>query len=169
MSSNKDDFFQLLDKSEFSPVKNEVEFYHDIYVTSEQAERDKQITLLLKEYVKSYKHKVAHTTLCRYLILLPCLAIVVAFAFALCIISSRVLKTDFPVALSDLAAFVTACISFVSLIITLLTIVTKYFFPENDEQYITKIVESIQQNDLENKRENAKHPPFQDLSNASEH
>ena len=34
--------------------------------------------------------------------------------------------------------------------------ITKYFFPENDEQYITTIVETIQQNDLENKRENAK-------------
>lgn len=169
MSSNKDDFFQLLDNSEFSPVKNEVEFYHDMYVTSEQAERDKQITILLKEYVNSYKRKVAHTVWCRYLILIPCLGIVIAFAFVLCAISSRVLQADSSVALPDLAAFVTACISFVSLIITLLTIVTKYFFPENDEQYITKIVESIQQNDLENKRENAKHPPSQDILDSSEH
>ena len=51
----------------------------------------------------------------------------------------------------------TACVSFISLIIGLLTIITKYFFPENDEQYITAIVEAIQKNDLENKRENAKH------------
>ena len=46
--------------------------------------------------------------------------------------------------------------SFISLVIGLLTIITKYFFPESDEQYITKIVETIQQNDLENKKENAK-------------
>lgn len=46
--------------------------------------------------------------------------------------------------------------SFISLVIGLLTIITKYFFSENDEQYITKIVETIQQNDLENKKENAK-------------
>lgn len=57
----------------------------------------------------------------------------------------------------SLVAFVTACISFISLIIGLLTIITKYFFPENDEQYITTIVESIQKNDLENKRENARY------------
>lgn len=51
---------------------------------------------------------------------------------------------------------ITASVSFISLVIGLLTIITKYFFPENDEQYITKIVETIQQNDLENKKENAK-------------
>lgn len=63
-------------------------------------------------------------------------------------------KSDLNV--TDLAAFITACISFISLIIGLLTIITKYFFPENGEQYITQIVELIQKNDLENKRENAK-------------
>ena len=60
--------------------------------------------------------------------------------------------------ISNLVAFVTACISFVSLIIGLLTIITKYFFPENDEQYITKIVEIIQNNDFKNKQEIRSHP-----------
>lgn len=56
-----------------------------------------------------------------------------------------------------MVSFITTCVSFITLIIGLLTIVTKYFFPENDEQYITTIVEAIQKNDLENKRENAKY------------
>lgn len=33
-------------------------------------------------------------------------------------------------------------------------IITKYVFPVNDEEYITRIVEIIQNNDLENKKEN---------------
>ena len=36
----------------------------------------------------------------------------------------------------------------------LLQTITKYIFPENEEEYITRIVEMIQNNDLENKKEN---------------
>lgn len=68
----------------------------------------------------------------------------------------KAMDTQSNLQVSDLVAFVTACVSFVSLIIGLLTIITRYFFPHNDEKYITTIVESIQKNDLENKRENAK-------------
>lgn len=70
---------------------------------------------------------------------------------------AKVLNVDSELDIQDVVAFITACISFISLIIGLLTIITKYFFPENDEQYITTIVESIQKNDLENKRENARY------------
>ena len=72
-------------------------------------------------------------------------------------LSLKVLNVDSELDIQDVVAFITACISFISLIIGLLTIITKYFFPENDEQYITTIVESIQKNDLENKRENARY------------
>ena len=56
----------------------------------------------------------------------------------------------------DVVSFATACVSFLTLIVGLLHIVTKYVFPENDEEYITRIVEMIQTNDLKNKQENAK-------------
>jgi hypothetical protein len=42
------------------------------------------------------------------------------------------------------------------MIIGMLKIIVRYIFPENEEQYITKIVEDIQKNDLKNKRENIK-------------
>lgn len=48
------------------------------------------------------------------------------------------------------------CITFLTLIVGVLTIITKYVFPENEEEYITRIVEIIQRNDLENKKENIK-------------
>lgn len=40
------------------------------------------------------------------------------------------------------------------MIIGILTIIAKYVFPEKEEEYITRIVEIIQNNDLENKKEN---------------
>ena len=67
------------------------------------------------------------------------------------------MKADSQVEMSDMISFATTCISFITLIIGLLTIITKYFFPENDEQHIATIVKTIQKNDLENKREYAKY------------
>lgn len=46
------------------------------------------------------------------------------------------------------------CITFITLIIGTLKIIVKYVFPEKEEEYITKIVEIIQNNDLEHKKEN---------------
>ena len=46
------------------------------------------------------------------------------------------------------------CLTFLTLIVGILKIITKYVFPVNDEEYITRIVELIQNNDLENKKEN---------------
>ena len=54
---------------------------------------------------------------------------------------------------TDVIALVTALVSFVTSILALTTIITKFCFPEDDEKYITSIVESIQKNDLENKKE----------------
>ena len=131
--------------------------YKDPFVTLQQKKRDQKITELLTEYVNFYKKKVRHSTICRYLILTPCVLIILGFAVLLGYFALRIVHAAAPLEIGDLVAFVTACVSFISLIIGLLTIITKYFVPENDEQYITAIVEAIQKNDLENKRENAKH------------
>ena len=131
--------------------------YKDPFVTLQQKKRDQKITELLTEYVNFYKKKVRHSTICRYLILTPCVLIILGFAVLLGYFALRIVHAAAPLEIGDLVSFVTACVSFISLIIGLLTIITKYFFPENDEQYITAIVEAIQKNDLENKRENAKH------------
>ena len=139
-----------------SPASTEEELYKDPVVTAEQKKRDEQITRLLIAYVDSYEKKVNGSRWYRVVIFLVCIGVVIAIACALRYFACRVANWENELQISNLVAFVTACISFVSLIIGLLTIITKYFFPENDEQYITQIVESIQKNDLENKRENAK-------------
>lgn len=158
MKTTQDDVDKFLSSASFSKAEIEDELgYTDPFVTKEQKKRDEYITKLLHEYVSFYEGKVRHSKICRYIILLPCVAIIVAFAILLIILSYKVLSMNRGLKTQDLVAFITACISFISLIIGLLTIITKYFFPENDEKYITTIVESIQRNDLKNKRENARY------------
>lgn len=149
---------RFFDSTGFSSVSDEKELgYQDPFVTHEQMKRDAEITKLLEAYVKAYQSKVCHGTICRYVLLIPCVSIIIALSAVLGYSAVRIFTGEGDLEIEDLIAFVTACVSFVSLIIGLLTIMTKYFFPENDEQYITKIVEAIQKNDLSNKIENAKY------------
>ena len=126
------------------------------FVTEEQKRRDTEVTKLLKAYVKTYEKKVERSSLRQDILFYTCLAIIGIFAIifitAIIIAFLKITKVSY----TGLATIITASVSFISLVIGLLTIITKYFFPESDEQYITKIVETIQQNDLENKKENAK-------------
>lgn len=68
-----------------------------------------------------------------------------------------ILKFDFVnnnASIPAMVEVISVCITFLSLIVGILTIMVKYVFPENEEEYITRIVEIIQNNDLENKKEN---------------
>lgn len=142
---------------EFNSIPNDtVSAFNDKFVTEEQKRRDTEVTKLLKAYVKTYEKKVERSSLRQDILFYTCLAIIGIFAiiFITAIIIAFLKITS--VSYTGLATIITASVSFISLVIGLLTIITKYFFPESDEQYITKIVETIQQNDLENKKENAK-------------
>ena len=116
--------------------------------------RDKQITRLLEAYVDTYEDKVRKNKEYRSNILWTCITITVLFAIVLALLPFQVFGGDMEA--GDVVSFATACVSFLTLIVGLLHIVTKYVFPENDEEYITRIVEMIQTNDLKNKQENAK-------------
>ncbi len=153
-----DEYDQFLQKTVFQETLTEEELgYRDPFVTKEQKKRDEYITELLKLYVSSYNNKVESSKKYRAAILCVCLLIVVIFAIALVVVSIKVIGNGNNVRIQGLIAFISACVSFVSSIIGLLTIITKYFFPKDDEKYITTIVESIQRNDLKNKKENANH------------
>lgn len=153
-------YFELTTKKlldSFSQTSTDEELaYQDKFVTHQQSLRDKEITRLLEEYVKAYQYKVKSGKVYRPIIFGICMLIIIAFATVLVWMVTQVIAISSEIKISGLAAFITACVTFLSLIIGLLTIITKYFFPEDDEKYITQIVESIQSNDLENKRENAK-------------
>lgn len=49
--------------------------------------------------------------------------------------------------LNSVVALVGSLISFSGLVFGLITVITKFAFPENDEVYITEIVKAIQEND----------------------
>lgn len=118
-------------------------------------QRDTEVTRLLAAYVKTYE-KTERNARKQDILFYSCLAIIgiftIVFVAAIIVAFLRITSVSY----TGLATIITASVSFIALVIGLLTIITKYFFPENDEQYITTIVETIQQNDLENKRENAK-------------
>lgn len=158
MKTTQDVMQKFLKDTLFSQTDREDELcYKDPFITREQKKRDEDVTKLLSVYVSSYESKVKHSKICRYFILIPCILIIISFSVLLFALSVKIMNMGGELKLQELVAFVTACISFISLIIGLLTIITKYFFPENDEQYITTIVDSIQKNDLENKRENVRY------------
>ncbi len=157
LAMNYREVYQLLKRSPFQMVKNERGLYfEDQFLTKEQKARDALITKLLRSYVYAYEKKVRHSVICRYLILVPCMGIIVAFAWALGGFFRQLTGAPAGIEMTEMVSFVTACVSFLGLVVSVLLIITKYFFPENDEQYITQIVKSIQENDLANKRENAK-------------
>ena len=142
---------------EFSSIPSDtISAFNDKLVTEEQKQRDTEVTRLLAAYVKTYENKIERNSHKQDILFYTCLAIIgiftIVFVAAIIVAFLRITSVSY----TGLATIITASVSFIALVIGLLTIITKYFFPENDEQYITTIVETIQQNDLENKRENAK-------------
>lgn len=51
-------------------------------------------------------------------------------------------------------SLVSVCVTFLVSVLGLVQVITKYCFPENDEEYISKIVGAIQDNDLQHKLAN---------------
>ena len=58
--------------------------------------------------------------------------------------------------INNMVALITVCVTYLTLVIGILKIITKYVFPQNEEEYIARIVKSIQDNDLKNKKTNIK-------------
>lgn len=142
----------------------EVEYVASLYnkydenKTPEENNRDEKITLLLCEYLRSYGEKVDFLTKYKKrflnLSILWATALVVAVIW-LPIACFLVLGND--VGTIDIAGVIASEVTFAGLVFGLLKIITTYIFSPNDEKYITEIVKAIQQNDLENKKENLKH------------
>lgn len=148
----------ILDSVQFiKQVDNDKEMsdaYKDNYTTKEQRKRDKKVTELLEQYVEGYKYKNKSNKWYKGILFgCSCLILLVFSGVFIYLI----LNIDFaPESVSSVIVIevITVCITFLSLIVGILTIIAKYVFPENEEEYITRIVEIIQNNDLENKKEN---------------
>lgn len=151
----KDEFLNIEDS--FKDINNANnlddlnEQYVDKFATVQQKYRDEHITKLLELYVNFYSDKTKANKKYKTILFYFCLSVIFVFSvFFVYIICKEGFKND------KLSNLISVCITFISLIIGILTIITKYVFPKRDEEYITTIVEIIQNNDLENKRENIK-------------
>lgn len=85
-----------------------------------------------------------------------CVGILVAFCISFIVFICNVDFNGQANSVPNVIQLISVCITFLGLIVGLLQTITKYVFPENEEEYITRIVELIQNNDLENKKENIK-------------
>ena len=129
--------------------------FYDKFSTAEQKQRDKYITTLLESYVINYKNKTKKNKdykekLFNGFLTWTTMSLV---AFLVCVFYFLHNLNNLDVK-EYLLKILPICISFIGLIIGTLKIIVKYVFPEKEEEYNTKIVEIIKNNDLEHKKEN---------------
>ena len=160
MNNYRDELSEIFDSfGSVTLVRTEQEMkkpYIDEYTTEQQQKRDEYITALLEHYVKAYNDKVNFNKWYKAVLFGFCIAILLAFAiiFAFFIIKYPDFEDNSSV--RTIVQLISVCVTFLTLIVGVLKIITKYVFPAHDEEYITRIVEIIQNNDLKNKRENIK-------------
>ena len=143
----------------FHPVDNDNDInkaYVDTYATRQQKSRDRKITELLSTYVETYNYKSKRNKWYKGILFFICVGILVAFCISFIVFISNVDFNGEANSIPDVIQLISVCVTFLGLIVGLLQTITKYVFPENEEEYITRIVELIQNNDLENKKENIK-------------
>lgn len=130
--------------------------FNDNYQTREQKARDCEITKLLRKYVTSYSEKVKIQKTYRTVLLTLCSSIIALFSVAFLVLLLCFGFNSSSVEVTGVVSLISICITFLVSILGLAQIITQYCFPENDEEYISKIVETIQANDLQNKLANMK-------------
>lgn len=143
----------------FQPVDNDNDInkaYVDTYSTRQQKSRDRKITELLSIYVETYDYKSRSNKWYKGILFSICVSILVAFCISFIVFICNVDFNRETNSVTDVIQLIAVCVTFIGLIVGLLQTITKYVFPENEEEYITRIVELIQNNDLKNKKENIK-------------
>ena len=161
MNSNKEfqkTFSQILSSlNRIKAINDDDEIsntYVDEFTTKQQRARDKKITELLQLYVDAYNYKNKSNKWYKGILFGVCIFILLAFTVTLVVLVVKFNGSSDEKSIESVIQLITACITFLTLIVSILKIITKYVFPANDEEYITRIVEIIQNNDLENKKEN---------------
>lgn len=146
-------------KPSFSNVNNNDELdkgFRDIYATEQQLLRDVQITTLLTYYVEAYNKKRKSNPNYKKAIFGVSIIVLLSFSIMFLVLLYRYANVSNTVVINNIVALITVCITYLTLVIGILKIITKYVFPQKEEEYITRIVEAIQRNDLKNKKANIK-------------
>lgn len=130
--------------------------YRDSYMTEQQRIRDKKVTELLEQYVAEYEFKNKNNKWYKNILFgTSMLLLLIICGVFLKLISGIDFNAE-DVSVEAMVQVISVCVTFLTLIVGILTIITKNVFPENEQEYITRIVEIIQNNDLENKKQNIK-------------
>lgn len=130
---------------------NDSDLHRPKNMTDEEEERDRKISRLLEHYVNNYREKIKFNQKYKLIIIWFCFSVVILFLAG--IVALMILAgAHNNIGIESVVGIVASIISFVGLFIGVLKIITEYVFPKDEEQYITKIVEDIQKNDLANKR-----------------
>lgn len=144
---------ELLNESFYLDFIHKEEQLKDEWLTEQQASRDKKITKLLDLYVTAYENKVNSNPKYRLGIMIGCAVTIIAAIVGCTYITVNIIPME-EKSIGDIVALITAFGGVLGTLAGIVQIITKYVFPENEEQYITEIVKAIQTNDLENKKVN---------------
>lgn len=125
----------------------------DRFKIDEEKDRSNSISDILRFYRDSYRSKVDFQIKYRKILFWGCGTIIIAFSIAMLVILWYAIYFTDRLDLTSVAGLITATVALVVSILELVHIMTKYCFPDNDEEYIVKIVESVQSNDLEKYKE----------------
>lgn len=113
----------------------------------EQKKRAEQVTLLLQNYTTQQSKRNDYKETAKPKIVRFLLSLIGVFAFAMVV--AVVLGIVHGVDSLTLGALVAGCVTFLGSIITVLVIIVKYLFPENEEANFNDLVKSIIANDTE--------------------
>lgn len=157
LSQNEDaEFEELLDRLFGDVIVDSNDAQSDgqleNFERAEDQERSHIITSILRRYRAAYQSKVKFQRWCRYVLFGGCVVLIAVLSWTI-VWAVRSTISSAELDLSHVSTIITALVSFAALIMKLVETITSYCFPENDEQYIVDIIKSIQQNDLERKKE----------------
>ncbi len=116
----------------------------DIKVITGKMKREDAITELLSECVELYKGKMKSNKWYRLVLFSICIIIIVACTFFFGCLIVSLINNDNTEGIQNVISLITVCGSFLSLVFGILQIITKYVFPENDEDFIAKVAEIAQ-------------------------
>lgn len=156
---NTDEYFDNLvtearsSQFETSSSLSSDEELSDNYDSEYQKERTNAITAILNNYKDSYQNKIKFQGRYRRILFWGCSVIIGIFTFEVLYVLRQSIFAVNDFAVPGVITIVTGVLSLIVSILELVRIITKYCFPENDEEYIIKIVTSIQENDLEKYKE----------------
>ena len=119
----------------------------DALYRNQRERRDIQISEILDLYTKSFRKKVDSIVAFRWLLLASSLLIVFAFAYCFVRYSIKIMSMDSQIGMAQFGSFASAAVTIITAIFGILTIIVRYFFPENDEQNLANMVKAIQEND----------------------